>query len=320
MSVKSSFILLICFLFLLSGCHTFQREEYRNLRADKYILVLGIMQDAGYPQIGCVKACCRAYLSGKEEKKHVTSLALLDRKAGKYWLLEATTDISAQLQAVNEHLGADTFQLPKGIFITHAHIGHYSGLMQLGKEAMAVRKMPVFAMPRLDTFLRNNGPWSQLVKTGNIDITRLRSDSTIDLDGSFRITPITVPHRDEYSETVGFLIRGDSHGLIFIPDIDKWDKWDREMPMISGKADLALLDGTFFRDGELAGRDMSQVPHPFITESMDQFGKLPDPMKAGIRFIHFNHTNPVIRHKSVEKDAVIARGFGVAEEGMVIEL
>ena len=286
-------------------------------KPDRFAVVLGIAQDAGYPQIGCDRSCCRSHLEGQEPRRLVTSLALVDSRQGRYWLLEATPDIGEQLRRVIPLLGRDSFQLPAGVLLTHAHIGHYTGLMQFGREAFGSKNLPVYAMPRMRGYLKDNGPWSQLVGTGNIELRNLQADSAIDLDGSFRITPFRVPHRDEYSETVGFLIEGERR-IVFLPDIDKWERWDRDL--FSFDADLYLVDGTFLHSDELPGRDMREIPHPFVSESMERFGRLPDSLRSRILFIHFNHTNPLILDQSRARDSVSSKGFRVAEEGMVLPL
>jgi pyrroloquinoline quinone biosynthesis protein B len=315
------------FLIFIAACLTWLTESCDNKRSanekqlpDRFLVVLGITQDAGFPQIGCEKECCNAFWQGKEEKKYITCLALVDRKANQYWLIEATPDITPQLHKLQSYLATAPDYSPDGIFITHAHIGHYSGLMQLGREAMGAKAIPVWVMPRLDSFLRNNGPWSQLVSLGNIKLNALKSDSSIQLNASLSITPVRVPHRDEFSETVGFIIESGKKKILFIPDIDKWEKWDRNIVSEISKVDLALLDGTFYKNGEIPGRDMSEIPHPFVEESMQKFSALPATEKAKIMFIHFNHTNPLLKKKSAEKDKVKAAGFAVSEEGMVIDL
>jgi pyrroloquinoline quinone biosynthesis protein B len=303
----------------LTGCQNaaeppVQSSAVKDL-PDQFLVVLGIAQDAGYPQAGCRNTCCNMYWEGKEPKKHVTSLALIDRKTRQYWLLEATPDIAVQLNKVQEYTGTVS---PVGIFITHAHIGHYTGLMQLGREVMGTKNIPVWVMPRMDSFLRNNGPWSQLVTLQNIRLQRLKADSAVQLSPSLTITPVIVPHRDEFSETAGFIIQSKKKKVLFIPDIDKWEKWERDIVEQINETDLALLDGTFYANGELPGRDMSEVPHPFVEESLQKFSSLSSAAKSKILFIHFNHTNPLLKTKSPEKDKVKTAGFGVAEEGMVI--
>ncbi len=287
---------------------------------DEFVVVLGVAQDAGYPQIGCEKECCTDFWKGKEGKKQVTSLAIVDRPSGKYWLIEATPDINVQLKNLQQYLPTAPDYSPDGIFLTHAHTGHYTGLMQLGREAMGAKDIPVYAMPRMDSFLRNNGPWSQLVSLRNIELRQAKADSLIGLSAHLRVTPFRVPHRDEYSETSGFVISSGSKKILFIPDIDKWEKWERDIIEIVRDFSAVLIDGTFYKNGELPGRDMAEVPHPFVEETAKRLAGLPDSIKSKIHFIHFNHTNPLLRKTSKEKDQVRAAGFNVAEEGMIFTL
>ena len=123
-----------------------------------------------------------------------------------------------------------------------------------------------------------------------------------------------VPHRDEYSETVGFRIRGPSRTIIYLPDIDKWERWELAIEDLMADADVAYLDGTFFAAEELPGRDMSEIPHPFIVESISRFKSLPAKERNKVRFIHANHTNP-IDPKSDASAAVTAAGHHVAKQG-----
>jgi len=224
-----------------------------------------------------------------------------------------------QLELFQQYALSQAF-LPDGIFLTHAHMGHYTGLMQLGREVMGADRVPVWAMPRMDTFLRKNGPWGQLVHLQNMEIQALSNKTTVPLSETIQVQPIQVPHRDEYSETVGFLISGPNKSALFIPDIDKWERWDESIIDYAEKVDYLLLDGTFFSNGEIPNRDMSEIPHPFIEESMDLFvARLPKEDRAKIIFTHFNHTNPMLWN-SETRNQVESMGFGVARMGQIIEL
>ena len=268
-----------------------------------FVVVLGIAQDAGYPQAGCKKTCCQPAWEQPQLRRLVSCLAVVDPASGQCWMLDATPDFPEQLHLVQHVLPGRRLNLA-GIFLTHAHIGHYTGLMHLGREAMGAGAMPVYAMSRMESFLKNNGPWSQLVALKNIEIRHLRADSAVVLNERLRVTPLLVPHRDEFSETVGYKIEGPARSLLFIPDIDKWEHWERDINALVGEVDVALLDGTFYQNGEIPGRDMSEIPHPFIEESLVRFGKLPAMERAKIRFIHFNHTNPVLRGNSEAAQSV----------------
>lgn len=281
-----------------------------------YVVVLGIAQDAGFPQIGCEKEQCKRYWQGEVGPRYASSIALVDPSNQSTWIFDATPDIKYQLQALKHQVPGYSLE---GIFLTHAHIGHYTGLMQLGHEAMGAKEVPVFAMPKMANFLKSNGPWSQLVNYRNIILNGLQADRPTFLTSELSVTPFLVPHRDEYSETVGYKIQHGETSLLYIPDINKWELWEKSIEEEILKVDYALLDGTFYDSSELPGRDMSEIPHPFIQESIQRFSKLGPTEKQKIIFTHFNHTNPLILDNP-ERDDVISLGYRVAEEGLVIIL
>jgi len=281
------------------------------------LTILGIAQDAGYPQANCKKDCCKAVWNKTVPRKMVSCIALVDPANLQAWIFDATPDFKDQLYFLEQAYPGIKLS---GIFLTHAHIGHYTGLVNLGREAMGAKEVPVYAMPRMKNFLETSGPWSQLVKLNNIKIKALKADSTIVLSSDFAVTPMQVPHRDEYSETVGFQIKGPDKLGLFIPDIDKWQKWDKDILKEIQQVNYALLDGSFYENGEIPGRDMSLIPHPFIEESLQIFQPLADLDKAKVHFIHFNHTNPVLHSDSAPYRKVYEKGFQIAQEGAQLEL
>jgi len=281
-----------------------------------FLVVLGIAQDAGYPQINCNKDCCKKFWDKKIPHQKVSCLALFDPATKQKWIFDATPDFTQQLHETEKYQEANL----SGIFLTHAHIGHYTGLMYLGREAMNAKEVSVFSMPRMQNYLQNNGPWSQLCSLKNIKSCRLKADSTIKLTDKISVTPLLVPHRDEFSETVGFAIRTENKSVLFIPDIDKWQRWDRDVKQFLKEFDYLFLDGTFYSDKELPGRNMSEIPHPFILESMDLFKDLAKKDKEKICFIHFNHSNPLLDKTSKEFKEVKSNGFKIAFESEKIIL
>ncbi|TVZ55880.1 pyrroloquinoline quinone biosynthesis protein B [Lutibacter sp. Hel_I_33_5] len=312
---KIAFLILISFFF---SCEQEKKKEKITTNFKQYITILGTAQDAGYPHIGCQKECCENFYSGKSENKRVTSLGLVDIENKQKWLFEATPDIATQLAELEQHhLKKDN--IIDGVFLTHAHIGHYSGLMYFGREALGKKNTTVFTMPKMKSFLTNNGPWSQLVNLKNILFSDLKNDSTIVLNNQLKVTPFIVPHRDEFSETVGYKIEGSKKTALFIPDIDKWKKWNNSIIEEVKKVDYAFLDATFFNQNEVK-RAMTEVPHPFIEETVELFKKESLATKNKVFFIHFNHTNPALQKSSKEKTSVKKLGFGFAEEGMKFEL
>jgi pyrroloquinoline quinone biosynthesis protein B len=309
-------------LFILFSCHPannsidVQNPSSPATEEELFVVVLGIAQDAGYPQIGCRKMCCNELHNSGQIGSSVTALGIIDQKDSSSWLIEATPDISSQWHTLG-NLSKSTKM--KGIALTHAHIGHYTGLMYLGRESLGSSQTPVYIMPKMKYFLENNGPWNQLVDLQNISLNLMLADSSVLLNERIKLTPILVPHRDEYSETVGFFIEGPSKRILFLPDIDKWGKWNHDLIEILETVDLAFIDGTFYKNGELPNRDMSEIPHPFMEETMELLSKAPISIKNKVHFIHFNHTNPVLRDTSIQSE-IEARGFRIAQEGMRINL
>ncbi len=284
-----------------------------------YIHVLGIAQDAGYPQTGCYRPHCMRAWKDKSLRRTASSIAVIDASTQSKYLFDATPDMREQLYQLHVVAPDGEYKL-NGVFLTHAHIGHYVGIMHFGHEAMGAKNIPVYVMPRMHEYLSTNGPWDQLVRYKNIALQMMDDGGTIELGEQLRVTPIRVPHRDEYSETVGYRIDGPNKSAVFIPDIDKWKDWSTDIRDIIRSVDYALLDASFFADGELPGRDMSAIKHPFVADSMALFEDMTEEEKSRVIFIHMNHTNPLLIDGSKEQAIVTERGFKFAYEGMRLEL
>lgn len=168
---------------------------------------------------------------------------------------------------------------------------------------MGARAVPVHATERMAGFLRGNEPWRRLVEEGRID---LRGAGEADLGGA-RVSSFPVPHRDEVSDTVGYLVEGPRRRVLYLPDIDGWDRWDRDLRAVVESADLAFLDATFLSDDELEGRSQAEVPHPRARDTMARLAGLGD----RVRLLHLNHTNPIL----VDPSPAAALGFRVARQG-----
>ena len=300
-------------IFLISGLGSILGEEQAP-----YIYILGVAQDAGFPQAGCYKPHCMPGWNDSERKITATSLGLIDPSSKKKYIFEATPDFPEQLFLLEQEAPSDDFIL-NGIFITHAHIGHYTGLMYLGREAMGAKGLPVYVMPKMEQYLRENGPWSQLIALNNISLMPLRNDRSEVLN-NLKVTPFLVPHRDEFSETVGYSIQGPKKTALFIPDINKWSQWKENILERIQLVDYALIDATFYDNNELPGRDMSTIPHPFVVETMATLSLLPREQREKVWFIHMNHTNPLLNLNSDQAKGVRAQGFNIASTGLRLEL
>ena len=287
--------------------------SYSQISEPDYIQVLGIVQDAGYPHIGCEKDCCKVVSPGDY---FVSCLGLVDKTNNKRYLFDATPDIHNQINLLEKFpLG----NIIDGIFLTHAHIGHYTGLMYLGREGLGGKNIIVYALKRMARFLTKNGPWDQLVKLNNISIQTISNREYIKLSENIFVIPIMVPHRDEYSETVGYKIIGKSKKILFIPDIDKWDEWKKSIIDEVKLVDYAFIDGTFYNGSEL-NRDMKEIPHPSIEETLQLFSYQPLAERNKIYFIHINHTNPILTNKNGIADIIEDLGFNIAKRGLKFNL
>lgn len=324
----SKYLLFFSFVFTLLSCTEKQvtssaPEKSIEAKVDinsTSLILLGTIQDAGYPQIACKKSCCVDAFNDPSIVREVISLGLIDTEEDKTYLFEATPDMVKQMKRLTQYEKDNPKEVADGIFLTHAHIGHYTGLMYLGKEAMDAKQVPVYAMPKMKAYLENDGPWSQLVKRENISLQELKNEQAVKLSEQLQVIPLQVPHRDEYSETVGYKILGPNKSALFIPDIDKWEKWDKDIIEEIKMVDYAFVDATFYSGAELAFRDISQIPHPFIIESLEKFKDLTPDEKSKIIFIHFNHTNPVVDIKSEEAQKVLDAGFKIGGRDMVFEM
>lgn len=322
MEIKTIYYLAICIGLLTTACKNKQAGQPENKTATPKVslVVLGTIQDAGSPQIGCTKNCCKSLFEHPDPNRQVVALGLSDNEEHKTYLFEATPDISRQVKQLKQYNPQTATEMPDGIFLTHAHIGHYTGLMYLGKEAANAQQVTVYAMPGMKTYLENNGPWSQLVAQKNILLTPLKNETPVPLTNNITVTAFTVPHRDEFSETVGYTIQGPNKKALFIPDIDKWEKWTKNIQEEIKNVDYAFIDATFYSGEEINNRDISTIPHPFVIESMERFKQLNETEKQKIIFIHFNHTNPLIDSTSKEYKKVAQAGFKIARKGQVFNL
>ena len=285
--------------------------------ADPYVVILGVAQDAGHPQAACQKSCCKLAFDDPSKGHLVAAAAIVDPDSRERWLLDVGPDVRSQLHWLDENAPGEGID---GILLTHAHIGHYTGLTHFGHEVMGAKDVPVYAMERMRAFLKENGPWSQLVSYKNITLKDLEDGTPVQLNPRIRVTPLAVPHRDEFSETVGFRIEGPNHSVFYLPDIDKWAKWATPIEGVIASVDAAFLDGTFYENGEIEGRDMAEIGHPFIEESLARFKALPPKERDKIRFIHLNHTNPALDPAGAANQAVRAAGMRVAQEGEAVSL
>lgn len=279
--------------------------------------ILGSGQDGGLPQVGSRMAADTAARVDPLAVRLGPSICVLDDD-GRCFLVDVSPDIKEQenrLLTIPGYAKRKPGNPFDAVLLTHAHMGHYAGLVHFGREAANCRELPVWCTDRMADFLRDNAPWDQLVSLGNIELrpTGL-SVPPIEPWPGLSIRAIPVPHRGEYTDTVGISI---NETLLYVPDIDNWDAWPAA-PEEVGKHEVCLLDATFYSRDELPGRDLSEISHPFITDTLKKFGDLAKNRR--IILTHFNHSNPVCDPGSKEARSVTAAGFELAQEMLQISL
>ena len=281
------------------------------------ILVLGTVQDGGYPHTGCNNICCKRIWGNYLLRRNVASIALIDHKVQKYWIIDITPDFKIQYQMINEYLNKE--YCFSGIFLTHSHIGHYSGIFELGLEVLNSNNIPVYAMPKLMKFLKSNPSIDFLFKSKNIKSIKINNKEKIILSDDVSINSFLVPHRNEMSETVGYKIKTMDQSVIYIPDIDSWHEWNENIINVIENNNLIFIDGTFYSKDELKHRNIDNVPHPSILDSLELFENI-GREKNKIYFTHLNHTNKVLDKDSTEYKNLIRSDFNILEDGQVFNI
>jgi pyrroloquinoline quinone biosynthesis protein B len=296
-----------------------QSEEAKKV----FVKVTGTAQDGGIPHIGCFCSNCLRAWNDPHYSRLVASLALFDLNENKTFFIDVTPDVRRQTLMVRDRLDLKNRKKrfrPDGILLTHAHIGHYTGLMFYGYEAQSTDRLPVYCSQRMESYLSQNGPWSQLVERKNIVLETISPEKAFPLTPQITITAFHVPHREEYSDTLGFKIKGPKRSILYIPDIQGWDTWDRSIADEVRNVNFALIDGTFFSPEELPSRDLSSIGHPFIADSMELLHDTARDDKTLIYFTHLNHSNLALDPAGEAAKIAEKSAFGLAADGMEFPL
>ncbi len=278
--------------------------------------VLGTAQDGGVPHLGCAEERCLRALGDPSLRRRVACLGV--RAGESLFLVDATPDVVSQIGTLQR--GASRGNRPvDGILLTHAHIGHYLGLAQLGREALGARAVPVYGTRRMVEYLTANGPWSLIVSAGHIRPIAIEPGKPLELAAGLRAEAFLAPHRDEFTDTVGYFVIGPRRTVLYLPDIDRWEPLSPSIETLAERADVLLLDGSFWDPAaELKARDPRQVPHPPVPETMRRLATRAS--SKIIRFIHLNHTNPLWDQEGAEGRELARAGMGVARDGDRFEI
>lgn len=274
---------------------------------DISLVVLGSGQDGGAPQFGSHHAAAGP--------RTASSIAVIIDRA-RVLLFDATPDLRHQYRVLENLLDPRDARAPvDAVFVTHAHMGHYGGLMHFGKEATATHMTPLHAPASVLEFLDENEPWATLLRSEHL-VGRSTDDSDVSY-GPITVQAVPVPHRADFSTTVAYSIHVEGlPWVLYLPDIDGWDRWPEAVDVI-GAHPISLLDATFGDAGEVPGRSIDEVPHPIVTDTIERFADLG--AERRIVLTHLNHTNELGAIGSPIRTEAESAGFDVAFDGMRIE-
>jgi pyrroloquinoline quinone biosynthesis protein B len=305
----------------LSGCCSSTEREGTSGDAEVVAIVLGTAQDGGLPQVGCRCERCERARSDPAFRRRVACLGLVDRIERRVFLVDATPDFREQVERLHAELPGRRFgRTPAdAILLTHAHAGHYVGLAALGRETLAAPSVPLVATPRMIDFLAGNAPFELLFRLRNVEPRPLEPGAERALTARIRVTAHAVPHREEYTETVAYEVEGPRRRLLYLPDIDRFEAWP-DLARVLRRVDVALVDGTFYSAEELPGRDLREIPHPFVGESLSLLLEAAGGRPVDLRFVHLNHSNPAADPRSWQARDVRSRGARIASDGDRIPL
>jgi len=315
----------LCLITLLSVVPSPSRAETAETAnpSGVRVLALGTVQDGGLPHTACNGSHCERARRDPGFARRVASIAILT-STDEVYLVDATPDITDQIEALPPALrqapaGVDRQPLD-GVLLTHAHIGHYVGLTHLGFEVVNTKGLPIYATPKMTSFLAENGPWSQLVEKENVRLVPSEPGVPFKLAPGVTVTPLLVPHRDEYSDTVAFRISGPERTLLYLSDTEPWGRWEKKFLSLLEGVDFALLDASFYSADELPGRPVESIGHPLAVDTIDLLAGRVSSGKIEVFLTHMNHSNPLVDPKSQAHQNATKKGFKVLKEGQVFDL
>jgi pyrroloquinoline quinone biosynthesis protein B len=246
--------------------------------------------------------------------------------------VNASPDARQQLETLTPRQ-VDGVRAPPiaGVLLTDAEIDHTAGLLLLRESQAPVR---LFGSEGVERALRHGYPVLAILErycgaewqTLEPERARLLEGSNLTVE-PFEVggdAPRYLDGSDVELEATGFVFRDEVGGgvLTYVPGLARLD--DAVLTRFA-RSDVVLVDGTFWRDDELArlgisersARDMGHVPLSGESGTLEALAQLERPRKV---LVHINNTNPILLEDSPEREAVHRAGVEVAYDGLEIEL
>ena len=295
------------------------------------VRVLGSAAGGGFPQWNCHCETCEAARAGVRARPRTQSSLAIQGADGPWFLVNASPDARQQLETLA--LPADSVRAAPiaGVLLTDAEIDHTAGLLLMRESATPMR---VFGSAGVERALRHAYPVLEMLERYcGAEWQTLEPGETLALAGStlavepFEVggdAPLYLGGSDVDLEASGFVFRDSASGAVvtYVPGLARWD--DAVLTRFEA-SDLVLVDGTFWRNDELArlgisdrsARDMGHVPLSGPGGTLEALAGLQRPRKA---LVHINNTNPILLEDSPEREAVLRAGIEVAYDGLEVQL
>jgi pyrroloquinoline quinone biosynthesis protein B len=301
------------------------------------VRVLGAAAGGGFPQWNCACPNCAGARRGDLPVRHRSQASAAVSADGRDWfLLNASPDIRTQIESFPAlHPRAPRDTPIAGIVLTNGDIDACLGLLILRES----QPLHVYATDVVTRGLRER---NVLFKTldrfpGHVTWHALVPGAVTPLVGAggpsgLLLEPValagkvplhlegTAAASDE--DNIGLVIRdGAGRSLAYFPGLagptPACDRYARA-------ADVLMVDGTFFRDDELAtlglgtrrARDMAHWPLGGDDGSLPWLASLPCKRKI---LVHINNTNPILREDAPERAQLEAARVEVAHDGLEVE-
>jgi len=296
------------------------------------IRILGSAAGGGFPQWNCHCPTCEAARVGVRAQPRTQSSLAIRGGEGPWFLVNASPDARQQIESLTPSL-TDGVRAPPiaGVLLTDAEIDHTAGLLLLRESATPVR---VFGAAGVERALTDGYPVLPILERYcGAEWQTLEPGQARSLEGSsltvepFEVggdAPRYLSGCDVALEASGFQFRdGASRGIVtYVPGLARLD--DGVLTRLAA-SDLVLVDGTFWRDDELAclgipgrsAQEMGHIPLSGPDGTLAALAGLERPRKV---LVHINNTNPILLEDSAEREAVVRAGVEVAHDGLEVEL
>jgi len=306
------------------------------------VKVLGSAAGGGFPQWNCACPNCSALRDGKLKARPRTQAQVAVSPDPSHWfLLNASPDLRQQILATPE-LSATSLGPPVSrILLTSADVDCVMGLLHLREfqplhiySTHAVRRILTEENSLFRVLARSNPPvkWETLPLDRLIPL--LPPTSLGAKDGLFcKAVPLLGGFPDYVSDSlrgsmppeeavIGVQLVHKEKRFFYAPSVaGQGEEWQRSVD----ESDLALLDGTFWKDDELisakrsrrTAREMGHLP------LWGERGMLKRSFRLGKTkrvLTHINNTNPILNEESSEHRAVRDAGWEIAYDGMEFNL